>query len=100
MDCGASVSTTPLDAPLTDRQAAILAFIEYHWVAYCRAPTLRAIADRFEFSSTNAVNDVLKALTRKGALVPRERGDAQKPGCILPYSVRAWLRKLPREAPL
>ncbi len=54
---------------LTDRQAAVLAFISEYRSVRGYPPTLREIGTRFGIRSTNGVNDHLRALERKGHLV-------------------------------
>jgi repressor LexA len=53
---------------LTERQEEIFQYIYEHINENHYPPTLREIADHFKFSSTNAVNDHLVALERKGYL--------------------------------
>lgn len=53
---------------LTDRQAAVLDFISDHIGDTGFPPTIREIGDHLGISSTNGVNDHLKALERKGYL--------------------------------
>ncbi len=53
---------------LTDRQAAVLEFISGHITDTGFPPTIREIGDHLGISSTNGVNDHLKALERKGYL--------------------------------
>lgn len=53
---------------LTDRQAAVLDFIENHIEETGYPPTIREIGDHLGIKSTNGVNDHLKALERKGYL--------------------------------
>ena len=52
--------------PLTPRQQKVLAFIEDQIEAQGFAPTIREIGRHLGISSTNGVNDHLKALERKG----------------------------------
>lgn len=52
--------------PLTKRQSQILGFIVEMIVTEGWAPTLREIRDRFTLGSTNAANDHLRALEKKG----------------------------------
>lgn len=54
---------------LTDRQAAVLDFITTHISGSGFPPTIREIGDHLGISSTNGVNDHLKALERKGYLL-------------------------------
>ena len=54
---------------LTDRQAAVLDFITDHIQGTGFPPTIREIGDHLGISSTNGVNDHLKALERKGYLL-------------------------------
>jgi len=58
------------DAPetLTDRQKAVLEFIQDHIEETGYPPTIREIGDHLGITSTNGVNDHLKALERKGYL--------------------------------
>lgn len=53
---------------LTDRQAAVLNYIADHIEDTGFPPTIREIGDHLGISSTNGVNDHLKALERKGYL--------------------------------
>lgn len=59
---------------LTDKQSVILDFIKSYIATHGYPPTLREIGDKFGLSSTNGVNDHLKALERKGYI---RRGDMQ-----------------------
>jgi len=63
----------PLDAAerprLTDKQRRVLDFIEAWHLRHGYPPTLREIGSHFGIRSTNAVNDHLRALERKGYLV-------------------------------
>lgn len=70
---------------LTDRQAAVLEFIADHISDTGFPPTIREIGDHLGISSTNGVNDHLKALERKGYLT---REDA-KSRAIRPLFDRA-----------
>ncbi len=54
---------------LTARQAAVLDFITDHISDEGFPPTIREIGDHLGISSTNGVNDHLKALERKGYLL-------------------------------
>lgn len=58
--------------PLTDRQREVYDFIVERIVNTGMSPTIREICNHIGVSSTNAVNDHLKALERKGWLT---RGD-------------------------
>jgi repressor LexA len=62
--------------PLTDKQQAILTFIEAATDRHGRPPTVREIADHFGYRSPRAVSDHLDALERKGAL-RRQPGTAR-----------------------
>lgn len=53
---------------LTDRQKAVLTFIQNHIDETGYPPTIREIGDHLGIKSTNGVNDHLKALERKGYL--------------------------------
>lgn len=59
-------------APLTQRQAEVLAFLRAFVARHGYAPSLREIANALSIASTNAVNDHLRALGRKG-YVERDR---------------------------
>lgn len=54
--------------PLTEKQAAVLDFIRNGIVEHGRPPTVREIAARFRFASTNAARRHLAALEKKGAI--------------------------------
>jgi SOS-response transcriptional repressor LexA len=58
---------------LTEKQAAVLGFIERHIAMEGRAPTIREIGASLRVDSTNGVVDHLKALERKG-YIQREPG--------------------------
>jgi repressor LexA len=58
---------------LTDRQQLLLSFIEEYALDHGFPPSIREMADHMGISSTNGVNDHLKALERKGYL-SREKG--------------------------
>lgn len=53
---------------LTDRQSEVVTVIERHIAKKGRPPTLREIGKAMGITSTNGVNDHLKALRRKGIL--------------------------------
>jgi repressor LexA len=53
---------------LTDRQAAVLAFVQEWSARHGVPPTVREVAARFGFRSPRAAADHLDALVRKGAL--------------------------------
>ena len=63
-----SVKTHGGRVDLTDRQRAILEFIESEVREHGRAPTLREIGRKFGIRSTNGVRTHLAALIRKGYL--------------------------------
>src|SRR5579864_7130470 len=54
--------------PLTDRQQAVLDFIQQSIEQRGYPPTLREIGEHMGIRSTNGVNDHLKALEKKGYL--------------------------------
>lgn len=56
---------------LTDRQREMLDFLVHCVVEEHYTPTVREIAERFDFKSTNAVRNHLEALERKGFLTRR-----------------------------
>jgi repressor LexA len=58
--------------PLTDRQKAVLSFIERYTNENGMPPTVREIMRTFKFSSTNAVAQYLKVLERKGFIEKRK----------------------------
>jgi repressor LexA len=53
---------------LTPRQKEAFSFIRKHIGNAGRPPTRREIADHFGWSSANAAEDHLRALSRKGAI--------------------------------
>ena len=53
---------------LTDRQKAILTFMQKHVAKNSYWPSIRDIQAHFKFASTNAVYGHLQALERKGVL--------------------------------
>ncbi|CDF32750.1 unnamed protein product [Chondrus crispus] len=57
---------------LTDRQRQILDFITHRIQEQGYPPTIREIGEEMGIKSTNGVNDHLKALERKGYLMPVE----------------------------
>lgn len=54
--------------PLTETQHAVLTFIAKHVAEKHYPPTYREICKRFEWASTNAASDHVRALARKGYL--------------------------------
>lgn len=54
---------------LTQRQTMVLDFIVEHTAARGYPPSLREIGSHMGITSTNGVNDHLRALERKGAIV-------------------------------
>jgi SOS-response transcriptional repressor LexA len=62
---------------LTDRQAAVLAFIRDHLAEHAVPPTIREIMDRFDFKSTNAANTYLCVLEKKGVILRGAKGKAR-----------------------
>lgn len=67
-DDTAAEPVVELDAAedLTERQRKVLAFIEAQIQRHGYAPTIREIGRHLDISSTNGVNDHLKALEKKG----------------------------------
>lgn len=63
-------------APLTDRQAEVLAFVQAQLRAVGRPPTLDEICAHFGFSSTNAASEHLRLIQQKGYL-KREFGKSR-----------------------
>lgn len=68
------VDSTPVTDPkgLTERQDEVLKFIRKSVTERGHPPTLREIGAHMGLRSTNAVNDLLRALERKGYLVREE----------------------------
>ena len=60
--------------PLTKRQKKLFTFVVENFVAFMRAPSIREMASHMRISSTNGVQDHLKALERKGYLSRGEKG--------------------------
>lgn len=75
----------------TLRQLEVLAFIAAR-IDDGLPPTIREIAERFGIRSTNAVNDVLAALERKGCL---ERGAMKARSMRIRKLGRAHLESVP-----
>lgn len=53
---------------LTDKQEAVLKFIEEYQLAYGKSPTLREMRENFKVNSDNSILKHLKALEEKGYL--------------------------------
>ena len=74
---------SPALHPLTHRQQQVLDFIRAGIASNGYAPSVREIGNHLGVSSTNAVNDHLKVLVRKGVLVrnsdhsPTSKGKAR-----------------------
>lgn len=51
---------------LTSRQQEVFDYIKAQTTEFCRPPTVREIANRFNISSTNGVRSILAALIKKG----------------------------------
>lgn len=66
-----------MDSSLTSRQQQVLDFIGSYHRVHGYSPTMREIAAHIGVSSTNGVNDHLKALARKGYV---ENAKPRKPG--------------------
>lgn len=58
--------------PLTDRQAELLSFVLSWTQLRGMPPTVTEMATAMRVSSTNTINDHVKALRRKGYLMPSE----------------------------
>lgn len=58
----------PLDRPLTERQAEVLAFLRERIGRFGQSPTIREIVSEFGFSGTNAAVGHLDALERRGLI--------------------------------
>jgi repressor LexA len=80
---------------VTDRQKQILRFIA-ETARKDVPPTIREIGAEFGIGSTNAVNDHLKALERKGLLVPRTEGPARSRAFRLTRAAREFLGIQPK----
>lgn len=68
LDMNAVSPDHPFMEALTDRQKAILAFMQKHVARNSYWPSIRDIQAHFKFASTNAVYGHLQALERKGVL--------------------------------
>jgi len=55
-----------MDEILTEKQEAVLKFIEEYQLAYGKSPTLREMREHFQVSSDNSILKHLKALEEKG----------------------------------
>ena len=62
--------------PVTDRQMRVLVAIEQFLDSRGYPPTVRALCDMLEMSSTNGMLEHLRALERKG-YIERDRGEAR-----------------------
>lgn len=58
---------------LTERQAQLAGFVDAYTEREGWAPTVQEMAQHMAVVSTNAVNDFLNILERKGAIVRRRR---------------------------
>ena len=56
-------------APLTQKQAAVLAFIVAHQAQHQRPPTRQEISKHFGWASINAADEHVRRLAKKGAIV-------------------------------
>lgn len=72
---------------LTEKQEALLRFIEKYQMSYGKSPTLREMREHFKVSSDNSILKHLKALQEKGAL----QKDATPRGIKLLDKVKAKL---------
>lgn len=61
-----------MSAP-TARQLEVLEAIRDYTLRHKFSPSIRDLCDALDFTSTNGVNDVLKALERKGLLTRAEK---------------------------
>jgi len=57
-----------MNDPLTEKQEAVLNFIEEYQMAYGKSPTLREMREHFGVSSDNSILKHLKALEEKGVI--------------------------------
>lgn len=80
--------------PLTPRQAEILAWIESYHLTHSYPPSMREIGRRFGISSTNGVNDHLRYLEAKGAILPRVDLRSR---CVVSRRIAAYLRRMPAD---
>ena len=55
--------------PLTQKQAAVLAFIVAHQAQHQRPPTRQEISKHFGWASINAADEHVRRLAKKGAIV-------------------------------
>jgi repressor LexA len=66
-----SPAAVPVDkrhTPPTDRQLQLLIFIESHVAEHGYPPTIREMGNGLGIRSTNAVNDLLVGLARRGLI--------------------------------
>lgn len=82
--------------PLTKKQADVLEYLRAYSKQFGTAPSIREIGAHFGWVSTNAVNDHLDALARKGAI--RRRGEGKARGIILPPEAPAPVPPVPAPA--
>lgn len=72
----AGLRPPPTPPRLTDRQEGVLAAIETYQAKHGVSPTLRELAS-LTGQSTSTTRDHVRALYRKGVLVPRRTGDGR-----------------------
>lgn len=63
-----------MSTALTDKQAAVLAFMREFEAANDNMPTMQTIAAHFGWASPNAVNDHMRFLAKKGAIERNAQG--------------------------
>lgn len=72
--------------PLTERQQAILHFIEGYWQKHSISPSFKEIQDHFNFKSPHAVTKHLQALEKKGYITQKKGDTFTKSRSIVPLS--------------
>jgi len=60
--------TIRIDTPVTPRQRDVLAFVEWFIGEHEYSPSVRDVAQHFEFQSTRSAADLLDALKAKGCI--------------------------------
>ena len=75
--------------PLTERQQAILNFIEGYWQKHSISPSFKEIQDHFNFKSPHAVSKHLQALEKKGYITQKRSDTFTKSRSIVPLIPQA-----------
>jgi len=87
--------------PLTRQQTRMMDYLVTRFVEHLQAPTLREIGEHMGVTSTNATNDMLKCLERKGYIRRPQAGVSRgiqiTPGARLHYGLFFGASKAARD---